>query len=106
MRIVIDVDDTIAKANPWWKYPAAKPIGGAQEVINKLASYGHEIILWTARFEEDRKVTEEWLDKHGIRYHKLVMGKPRGDIYIDNCAIEFRGWDQVELELKRRAILR
>ena len=55
--------------------------------VNKLYNKGHMIILWTSRFEEDRKVTEEWLKKHNIKYHKLVMDKMYYDYLIDDKAI-------------------
>ena len=33
-----------------------------------------------------RKVTEDWLDRHGFKYHGVLLGKPRGGNYhwIDN----------------------
>ena len=36
--------------------------------------------------EKNRIVTENWLNKHGFKYHSLLMGKPRGGNYhwIDN----------------------
>lgn len=45
------------------------------------------IILYTARSESIRTQTENELKQIGIRYHALVMGKLRADVYIDdkNC---------------------
>ena len=36
--------------------------------------------------EIHRQVTENWLNKHGLKYHALLMNKPRGGNYhwIDN----------------------
>ena len=44
------------------------------------------ICFFTSRLEEHREVTEKWLNKHGFKYHSLLMGKPRGGNYhwIDN----------------------
>jgi len=42
------------------------------------------IVIYTARSESIRKITEEALIKMNIRYHALVMGKLRADVYVDN----------------------
>lgn len=54
--------------------------------LNNWHKEGHIITFFTSRTEEHRKVTEEWLAKHGFNYHGLLMGKPRGGNYhwIDN----------------------
>jgi hypothetical protein len=54
--------------------------------LNKWFDEGHIITFFTSRTEEHRKVTEEWLAKHGFKYQGLLMGKPRGGNYhwIDN----------------------
>ena len=54
--------------------------------LNKWYDEGHIITFFTSRIEDHRKVTEEWLKKHGFKYHALLMGKPRGGNYhwIDN----------------------
>ena len=54
--------------------------------LNNWYNEGHIITFFTSRTEEHRKVTEEWLAKHGFRYQGLLMGKPRGGNYhwIDN----------------------
>ena len=38
----------------------------------------------------DREVTEKWLNKHGFKFHGMVMGKPRGGNYhwIDNHLVK------------------
>lgn len=52
--------------------------------VNVLYDSGYVIILHTARYEKDRELTEEWLKKAEVKYHRLVMGKPRADKYIDD----------------------
>jgi len=87
MIYAIDIDGTLCKEeNRWWEYEKAKPFQSAINKINALYCQGHHIIMHTARFEEDRLVTKAWLDKYKVRYHVLVMDKPRADIYIDNSA--------------------
>ena len=64
----------------------AKVYPDALEILNKWYSEGHIITFFTSRVEEHRAVTEQWLAKHGFKYHGLLMGKPRGGNYhwIDN----------------------
>ena len=38
-------------------------------------------------------MTEHWLKINEVKYHQLVMGKPQGDVWIDDRAIRFEGWD-------------
>jgi len=35
---------------------------------------------------EDRKVTSEWLKQNEVPHHRLVMGKLRADMYVDNSS--------------------
>jgi hypothetical protein len=42
------------------------------------------IVIYTARSESIRKITEEQLASLGIKYHSLVMQKLRADIYVDD----------------------
>ena len=52
---------------------------GAKELINELYDLGHRIVIATARSDDWHKepvsVTNEWLKKEGIRYHKLYVGR-------------------------------
>jgi uncharacterized HAD superfamily protein len=87
MIYAVDIDGTLCvERNEWWHYDTAEPIKEAINKVNELFGQDHVIILFTSRFEEDRLVTREWLKKHKVRYTKLVMDKPRADIYIDNAA--------------------
>ena len=91
---LIDVDGTITNEDirneDSHLYPTATPIEGAKEQLNKWYDEGHHITFFTAREEKDRQVTIDWLDKHGFKYHGIIMDKPRclnqDDVYcwIDN----------------------
>lgn len=52
----------------------------------------YNITLFTARHEEDREVTETWLEKYGVNYSKLILGKPHYDLLIDDKAMEFKNF--------------
>ena len=88
MIYAVDIDGTICIEKPeqWRNYENAIPITKAIDKVNSLFGLDHRIILFTSRFGEDRMVTEKWLHKHKVRYHKLVMDKLRADVYIDNAA--------------------
>lgn len=105
---LIDIDGTVCddiKNEDSHLYPTAKVIEGSLEQINKWCDEGNIITFFTAREEKDRQVTLEWLDKHGFKYHGLVMGKPRikdGQeyVWIDNRkvrAITYLGtWSELK----------
>jgi len=58
-----------------------KPYPEAVEWVNKLFDQGHYVCLFTARTDEHKQITEEWLKRHGFRYHQIIFNKPRGGNY-------------------------
>jgi uncharacterized HAD superfamily protein len=86
---LIDIDGTICDDIPNEepeRMGTAAVYPDALETLNKWYDEGHIITFFTSRTEEHRAVTEEWLKKHGFKYHGMLMGKPRGGNYhwIDN----------------------
>ena len=67
--------------------------------INSLYDSGNTIIYFTARgmgrFSDNaelaiksfKKLTQNQLSNWGCKYHQLILGKPSGDFYIDDKAI-------------------
>jgi hypothetical protein len=51
---------------------------------------GNEIVIYTSRVEEDRGITEKWLQKNGVNYHRIVFGKLPEDIYIDSNSMKIK----------------
>lgn len=86
MRICIDLDGTICTQEQ--NYADAKPIWAAIEWLNH-SKPTDIIIIHTARHWNHLTLTKEQLDRWGVRYDTLVMGKPPADIYIDDRAIPF-----------------
>ncbi len=94
-KICFDLDGTLC-TNTWGKYENAKPIKKAIDKCNQLFEKGYSIIIFTARFmgrsNEDQNLayslgydfTKNQIDNWGIKYHKLIMGKPSYDIIIDD----------------------
>ena len=86
---LIDIDGTICDDIPNEqpeRMISANLYDDALETLNRWYDEGHIITFFTSRLEEHRKITEQWLDKNGFKYHGLLMNKPRGGNYhwVDN----------------------
>ena len=98
-NFLIDIDGTITDDVPNEepeRMVTCLPYPDALETMTKWYDEGHVLTFFTSRTEEHREVTEIWLKKHSIKYHGLLMGKPRGGNYhwIDNHivrATRFKG---------------
>ncbi len=93
INYIIDIDGTVCEDIPNEepdRMPDAEEIPGARERVNSLYEAGHIITFFTARAEEHREVTEQWLQDHGFKYHGIIFGKPRGGnyCYIDDASVE------------------
>lgn len=106
---LIDIDGTITDDVPNEepeRMEQVLPFPDALEILNKWYDEGHIITFFTSREEMLRGITERWLDKHGFKYHNLLMDKPRGGNYhwIDNHVVKatrFNGiWGDLKLEKK------
>ncbi len=110
---LIDIDGTICDDIPNEepeRMATAKLYPDALEILNKWYDQGHIITFFTSRLEEHRTVTEQWLNKHGFKYHGMVMGKPRGGNYhwVDNHIVratryEGKFTDLIDVEAKIQA---
>ena len=107
---LIDIDGTICDDIPneqAERMLTANVYKDALETLNRWYDQGHIITFFTSRLEVHRKVTEDWLEEKGFKYHGLLMNKPRGGNYhwVDNHivrATRFSGkfTDLVEEEVK------
>ncbi|NQY06100.1 MAG: phosphoheptose isomerase [Flavobacteriaceae bacterium] len=90
---LIDIDGTITDDVPNEepeRMATCLPFPDALTTLNRWYDQGHIICFFTSRTEEHREVTETWLNKHGFKYHSLLMDKPRGGNYhwIDNHLVK------------------
>lgn len=90
---LIDIDGTITEDIPNEepnRMVTCLPFKDALLTCNKWFEEGHMICFFTSRLEDHREITETWLEKHGFKYHTLLMGKPRGGNYhwIDNHLVK------------------
>lgn len=65
---------------------------GTIKTMTAIKKMGFRIVIFTARIERERKVTERWLKKNKVPYDELVMNKPRGWLYPDDFGYRFDGW--------------
>ena len=107
---LIDIDGTITDDIPNEepeRMATCEPYPDALEVLNRWYDQGHIIFFFTSRTVEHKKVTEDWLDQHGFKYHGVLYGKPRGGNYhwIDNHivrATKFKGkFTELTTRMKR-----
>ena len=90
---LIDIDGTITDDIPNEepeRMLTCLPFLDALETINKWYDEGHQICFFTSRTEDLKAITEEWLNRHGFKYHSILCGKPRGGNYhwIDNHLVK------------------
>ena len=90
---LIDIDGTVCDDVPNEepeRMSLVEPYQDALEMLNKWYDEGHMIYFFTSRTEAHRSVTDEWLNRHGFKYHGIVFGKPRGGNYhwIDNHVVK------------------
>ncbi len=90
---LIDIDGTVTEDVPNEepeRMGTCLPFPDALATLNNWHDEGHIICFFTSRLEDHREITEKWLEKHGFKYHSLLMGKPRGGNYhwIDNHLVK------------------
>ena len=95
LKYVFDIDGTICHTVDG-DYEKSTPIIDRIQQINKLYQDGHTIIFQTARgmgrsddnileaYEMFFEMTADQLEEWGVKYHRLFLGKPSADLYIDD----------------------
>lgn len=106
-NFLIDIDGTICDDIPNEepeRMLTAKLYPDALETLNKWFDEGHIITFFTSRTEAHRNYTEQWLKKHGFKYHGILFGKPRGGNYhwIDNHIVRATRFEGVFSELVKK----
>ena len=80
---ILDLDGTIVKHNGYKIDGYDSFLPGAKEFLLKIP-LDDFIIFLTSRKEEYRTITEEFLNKNGIRYNSIIYGAPYGERIIVN----------------------
>jgi len=101
LSFVFDIDDTICN-NKNRDYANAVPYKEVIDKINYLYDNGATIKLYTSRgmvscngdidkiIKKNEPILREWLNKNNVKYNELIFGKPLGDLYIDDKAMNVR----------------
>lgn len=110
MRICFDLDNTLVTFPKTTNdYSTVKPIKSNIEYLRYLKSFGHTIIIYTARrmkthkgsigksIADIGKITFDTLEKFSIPYDEIYFGKPNADVYIDDLGLNC--FDDLEKEL-------
>ena len=96
---VFDIDGTICSLTKG-DYGFAIPYTDRIQKINKLYDEGNKIIYQTARgmgrygnaasiaHAAFYNITVKQLKSWGVKYSSLYMGKPSGDVYIDDKGVK------------------
>ena len=103
MQIVIDMDGTICTEMRQFSRCLAKPKADAVKTINELYEAGHTIIIYSALTWVEYEMTVDWLKRYGVKFHQLFMGKPIGDVWIDDRAITAKdNWAEIGEQIKNK----
>jgi len=98
IRYCFDIDGTICSTD--CDYKDAIPYVDVINKINQLYDSENYIILFTSRGSGSGidwyDLTKKQVDSWGIKYHELLMGKPRYDIFIDDRAINNQDWYELQ----------
>jgi quercetin dioxygenase-like cupin family protein len=108
MNIFVDLDNTLCETQDS-NYTESKPIKERINKVNKLKDDGNKITIWTARGQTSgidyKELTQKQLTDWGIRYDKLLMGKPSYDLYIDDKSVNVdKHWKIPTKNLKSKKI--
>jgi hypothetical protein len=105
-----DIDGVICQTQNN-NYKSSKPNKKIINLINKLY-LKNRIIIFTARYmgrsdgrvnlakKKGLKFTKNQLKSWGLNYHKLIMGKPSYDIFVDDKNLEFTSNWHIKLKKK------
>ena len=109
ISFVFDIDDTICN-NKNRNYINAEPIMDVIRKINYLYTNGATIKLYTSRgmvscngdlekiIAKNKTILETWLKRNKVKYHELIFGKPLGDLYVDDKAMNVRNFINEEFK--------
>ena len=82
-----DLDGTLC-TNTNGAYTEAVPIPERISMVNNLYNNGSEIVIFTARGSTTgmdwTELTRHQLEIWKVQYHRLLLGKPFADIYVDD----------------------
>jgi hypothetical protein len=109
--ICFDIDNVLCKTTKG-NYLKSTPIKKNINLVNSLFENGYYIKIFTARYmgrnndnrqkaiKQAKKITKLQLKRWGLNYHKLILGKPSFDLYIDDKSIFYDKTWVIKLQKK------
>lgn len=97
-RYCFDLDGTLCTQDGL-NYEQAEPIPARVDAVNFLYDSGHDVTIFTARGSGTgtnyESLTRSQLITWGVRFHRLILGKPAADFYVDDKAVHSEAfcWD-------------
>jgi hypothetical protein len=96
MIYCFDIDGTICTFTDG-EYEKALPYSERITKLNRLREEGHEVILFTARGSTTgidwQDFTYNQLTGWGLKFDKLILGKPQADVFVDDLAVNSESFD-------------
>jgi hypothetical protein len=101
ITFAFDIDNTICKTVKNF-YKRSKPNYRVIKLINKLNDDGHIIKIFTSRYmgrnndninfvkKKYYKIVKKDLVKWGVKFNKLILGKPSYDYIVDDKALNIK----------------
>lgn len=99
MILAIDFDGVIHDhKNPIEGKKMGLPIVGAKDALWGFQSRGDKIIIFCvwASSETTVSVIMDWCKFYDIPFEKITNVKPQCDVYIDDKAVRFTNWPEME----------
>ncbi|MDO5571746.1 MAG: hypothetical protein Q4F97_09840 [Bacteroidales bacterium] len=103
MQIIVDLDGTLCQEMRQFSRCLAKAKPEAVKTINALYDEGNTIIIYTARTWAEYEMTIDWLKNNNVKYNQLFMGKPIGDVWLDDRAMPVENnWENIYNKLSKK----
>lgn len=104
--ILLDIDNTLFETARFAMTPNSQSLW---DQLSRLRDDSHgnlQLIGFTSRPWILKLVTQFQLRSLGIKFDQLLMGKPRGDVYVDNRAVNFDcRWSNADKTLEQIKII-
>lgn len=99
MRLAIDFDGVIHDfKNPIKGRRMGAPIQGTKEALDSFKKKGYEIIIHTVWGDEKgQKTISDFMNYYQLPYDSITNIKPNVDWYIDDKAIHFTCWKDINI---------
>jgi hydroxymethylpyrimidine pyrophosphatase-like HAD family hydrolase len=98
----VDFDGVVcrSKYNPVtdkWDMLGVMP--DTRKVLTKIQKSGKKVVIITSRASQEYIEIEEFMNENKLPFDRIVTGKELVEFMIDDRAIHFESWEQVEKEL-------